>query len=261
MVDLRIFKDRNYATGTGLIFFTCVLLYGIGLLTPEFLQLLMGYTSFTAGVATCPLGLGAMVSMVLVGIFVARIDPRAITVLGFLTFGLAGFMLSRISLAIDPWSVFWPQILAGLAIGFLFVPVSVMATAPLRRDQIGSATGFMSLMRNVGGSVGIAVVSTFLVRRAQTHQTYLVEHINPTNPILQQTARGLQQYFHLQLGNCGSGAAQAMERSTASCSSRPPCSPSPTYIPAWESPLSSPSSLCFSSVKSKSTQPISRIDA
>jgi DHA2 family multidrug resistance protein len=210
MVDLRIFKDRNYATGTGLIFFTCVLLYGIGLLTPEFLQLLMGYTSFTAGVATCPLGLGAMVSMVLVGIFVARIDPRAITVLGFLTFGLAGFMLSRISLAIDPWSVFWPQILAGLAIGFLFVPVSVMATAPLRRDQIGSATGFMSLMRNVGGSVGIAFVSTFLVRRAQTHQTFLVEHINPNNPIVQQTAQGLQQYVHTQLSNSGSGAAQAM---------------------------------------------------
>ena len=102
MVDLHIFTNRNYATGTGLIFFTCVLLYGIGLLTPEFLQLLMGYTSFSAGVATCPFGLGAMVSMILVGIFVARIDPRAITVLGFLTFGLAGFMLSRINLSIEP---------------------------------------------------------------------------------------------------------------------------------------------------------------
>jgi MFS transporter, DHA2 family, multidrug resistance protein len=210
MVDLRIFKNGNYAVGTALIFITCVLLYGIGLLMPQFLQLLLGYTSYNSGVATAPLGLGAMISMIVVGYLVSKIDARPIVVLGFLTFVAAAFLLSRVNLAISPWSVFWPQILAGTAIGFLFVPCSMLGTAPLRRDEIGSATGFMNLMRNVGGSVGIAMVSTYLVRRSQVHQTLLGEHLTPENPILRQTALGLQHYIHIRQSNSGTGASPTL---------------------------------------------------
>jgi MFS transporter, DHA2 family, multidrug resistance protein len=210
MVDLRIFKNRNYAVGTALIFLTCILLYGIGLLTPQFLQLLLGYTSYTAGVATAPLGLGAMASMIMVGYLVSKFDARPIVVVGFVTFAAAAFVLSRINLGISPWSVFWPQILAGSAIGFLFVPCSMLGTAQLRRDEIGSATGFMSLMRNVGGSVGIAMVSTYLVRRSQAHQTMLVQHLTPESSLLRQTALALQRYIHMKQGNSGTAANHAL---------------------------------------------------
>ena len=210
MVDLRIFRNRNYAAGTALIFITCVLLYGIGLLTPQFLQLLMGYTSLSAGLATSPLGLGAMVSMILVGYLASKIDGRPILVLGFVSFAASGFLLARVNLGISPWTVFWPQIIAGCAIGFLFVPCSMLGTAELRRDEIGSATGFMSLMRNVGGSVGIAMVSTYLVRRSQVHQTLLGEHLTPENPLLQHAQRGLQHYIHTAQGNSGTASAHAM---------------------------------------------------
>jgi MFS transporter, DHA2 family, multidrug resistance protein len=209
MVDLRILKNRNYAVGTVLIFLTCILLYGIGLLTPQFLQLLLGYTSFTAGVATAPLGLGAMLSMILVGYLLSKIDGRPIIVLGFAAFAGASFLLARVNLSISPWSVFWPQILAGTAIGFLFVPCSMLGTAELRRDQIGSATGFMSLMRNVGGSVGIAMVSTYLVRRSQTHQTMLVQHLTPENPLLRQTTLALQHYIRMHQGSSGTVSIHA----------------------------------------------------
>ena len=193
-----------------LIFLTCVLLYGVGLVTPQFLQQLMGYTSLSAGIATAPLGLGAMASMILVGYLVAKFDALPIVVFGFLIFALATFLLSRISLTIGPWDVFWPQILAGSAIGFLFVPCSLLGTARLRRDQIGSATGFMNLMRNVGGSVGIAAVSTYIVRRSQTHQSMLVQHVTPENPLVRQAIVGLQYYFHIRQGNCGAGSVQAL---------------------------------------------------
>ena len=210
MVDLRIFRNRNYAVGTALIFLTCILLYGLGLLTPQFLQLLLGYSSYAAGLATAPLGLGAMVSMILVGYLVSKVDARPIVVLGFIMFAASAFLLSRINLGISPWSVFWPQILAGSAIGFLFVPCSMMGTAELRRDEIGSATGFMSLMRNVGGSVGIAMVSTYLVRRSQVHQTMLVQHLTPENPIVRQATQALQHYIHIRQGNSGAAASHAL---------------------------------------------------
>ncbi len=210
MVELRIFKNRNYAVGMFLIFVTSFLMYGIGLLTPQFLQMLMGYTSYSAGVATSPLGLGAVISMVLVAFLLAKFDARLIVVLGCCIFALSGWLFSGISLAIGPHSVFLPQLLAGSAIGFLFVPVNVLATAPLRRDQLGSATGFMNLMRNVGGSVGIAMVSTFLARRSQFHQTMLAQNLTTGFLEKQQLVVGMQRYFHVQSANLGSGLPAAI---------------------------------------------------
>ncbi len=195
MVDLRIFRERNLAVGTVLIFLTCVLIYGIGLLTPQFLQQLMNYTSFWAGVATAPLGLGAAIAMIAVGALVSRIDARWLTTLGFLVFAVGSWMLSRLNLEISALSVFWPEFLAGLSMGFLFVPVNVAATAPLRRDELGTATGCLSLMRNVGGSVGIAMVSTFIARRAQFHQTVLSGDITPSSATVLQNAAGPMKYL------------------------------------------------------------------
>jgi len=190
MVNLRIFSVRNFSVGTVMVFITSVLIYGLGLLTPQFLQQLMGYTSLSAGIATAPLGIGAVASMILVGVLAAKIDPRAIAVFGLLLFAAAAFLLSHLTLDITPWTVFWPQILAGSAMGFIFVPVNVAGTAPLRRDEIGSATGAMNLMRNVGGSVGIAMVSTYIARRSQVHQTMLSEHLTTGSPLLLQSLGG-----------------------------------------------------------------------
>jgi DHA2 family multidrug resistance protein len=210
MVDLRLFKVRAFAVGTVLIFIMCFLTYSVGLLTPQFLQLLLGYSSIAAGIATSPLGLGAAASMVLVAIAVRKIDPRAILVFGFLLFAFAAYRLSMNSLGIGPWTVFWPQMLAGASIGFLFIPANLIGTKPLRRDQIGSATGTMNLLRNVGGSVGISWVSTMLVRRSQVQQTMLGEHLTAGNLTMLQSLGGMRGYFSSQCASCGNGMAQAM---------------------------------------------------
>jgi DHA2 family multidrug resistance protein len=210
MVDLRLFRVRNFAAGTALIFLTSMLIYGIGLLTPQFLQLLMGYSSMSAGIATSPLGIGAAASMVLVAVLIRKIDARVILVFGFLVFALASYRLSSISLDIAPMSVFWPQILAGSAMGFLFVPINVAGTAPLRRDEIGSATGTLNLMRNVGGSVGIAFVSTLLARRSQVHQNMLGNHLTASNPVLFQSVVGLKGFLAIQSTTLGNGLGAAL---------------------------------------------------
>ncbi len=206
MVDLRIFRARNLSVGTAMIFLTSVLIYGLGLLTPQFLQQLMGYTSLSAGIATAPLGLGAVASMVLVGILAAKVDARAIAIFGLSLFAVAAFLLSRLTLSITPWTVFWPLVLAGSAMGFIFVPANVAGTAPLRRDQIGSATGSMNLMRNVGGSVGIAMVSTFIARQSQVHQTILSGHLTSCDPQLLQRLHGPARFLLMD----AVGAANSM---------------------------------------------------
>ncbi|MDR3764915.1 MAG: DHA2 family efflux MFS transporter permease subunit [Acidobacteriota bacterium] len=209
MVDLRIFRERNFAVGTVLIFFVGFLLYGIGLATPQFLQLLMGYTALAAGVATSPLGLGAMISMILAGRLAAKMELRFLSGVGYVIFLIGAFKLSGVNLFISPWSVFWPQMLAGLSMGFLFIPVNIAATAPLRRDEVGTATGIINLMRNVGGSVGIAMVSTFLARRAQVHQSMMVQHFTAGNLNLQARAAALQHYMALRMPASGNGRGPA----------------------------------------------------
>ncbi|MGC9159370.1 MAG: DHA2 family efflux MFS transporter permease subunit [Terracidiphilus sp.] len=210
MVELGIFRVRNFALGTVLIFLTSLLIYGLALLTPEFLQQLMGYTSLLAGWAIAPLGLGAVVSMLLVAVLVHRLGTRVITAFGFLVFAAGAFLLSRIDLVISPWTIFWPQVLAGSAMGFLFVPINVAGTAPLRRSQIGSATGTLNLLRNVGGSVGIALVSTFLARRSQVHQTLLSSHLTPGSAPLVQAVGGLKGYLAIRLSTAGNGLGAAL---------------------------------------------------
>jgi len=195
MVDLHIFRERNLAVGTALIFLSSVLIYGISLLTPQFLQQLLGYTSLWAGIAVAPLGLGAAVAMILVGILVSRVDARWLTILGFVIFAVASFSLARVNLTIALRTVFWPQFLAGVAMAFLFVPVNVAATAPMRRDELGTASGCINLMRNVGGSVGIALVSTFLARRAQVHQTMLSQHITAGSASVLQGVGGSAVHY------------------------------------------------------------------
>jgi DHA2 family multidrug resistance protein len=252
MVDLRLFNDRNLSVATALIFLTSVLIYGIGLLTPQFLQQLIGYTSLWAGIATAPLGIGAVISMVVVGALVSRLDPRLIATMGLLLFATAAFSLSRITLGITPWTVFWPQVVAGLAMGFLFVPVNVAGTAPLRRDQIGSATGSMNLMRNVGGSVGIALVSTFLARRSQVHQTVLSQNFNPAIRSSCKASTIQRRPFSPTMWVPPTASTQPSACSTSTCSSSRGCSLSAMSIRGWFFSHLRQSCWSFSSAESRS---------
>jgi DHA2 family multidrug resistance protein len=113
-------------------------------------------------------------------------DHLAKETLGFGVVGLSTYFLSDINLQISMGSIAWPQIISGLAMGFVFVPLTVMATGTLRNEQIGNATGIFNLMRNVGGSFGIAAVTTMLARGAQAHQAVMVSHLSPFDPAFQQ---------------------------------------------------------------------------
>ena len=186
IVNLRVLANRNFAIGTGLIAIMGIVLYGTTALLPLLLQTLLGYPALQSGLSVSPRGIGAIVSMIIVGRLVSRIDGRYLAMFGFGVLAVSTYMLSEINLEISMSSIVWPQIVSGLAMGFIFVPLTILATGTLTNEQIGNATGVYNLMRNVGGSLGIAGVTTMLARSSQVHQTMLLSHLTPYDPVFQQ---------------------------------------------------------------------------
>ena len=197
IVQLRVLGDRNFLVGTLTAGVYGFVLYGVTALLPLFLQTLLGYPALDSGLAVSPRGVGAIVSMVVVGMLVNYVDGRLLLAFGFGIFAYSIFLLSRINLSISMVSVALPNLINGFAGGFIFVPLTTMAMGRLSKEKIGNAAGIYNLMRNIGGSVGIATVTTLLVRGAQVHQHYLVGNVTAGSPAASDLLGGLQKAFSL----------------------------------------------------------------
>ncbi len=178
-VDLRLFKDRNFASGVTVFFFFRFVLYGSMVLLPLFLQTLMGYDATLAGEVMAWGGVSAMMMMPLTGRLCNRVDNRWLSILGLLIGAWATYLMSRFNVQIDYATAQWPRFLQGLGIGMTFVALTNLTMGHISREKMGNATGIYNLLRNLGGSFGIAVVTTLLSRRAQFHQSRLVEGLIP----------------------------------------------------------------------------------
>jgi DHA2 family multidrug resistance protein len=163
-----------------------IVLYGTIALLPLFLQTLLGYPAVASGMAVSPRGLGAIVSMLIVGRLIGKIRSRYLIMFGFTVLGYATYQFSNINLEISMASIVWPSIISGFAMGFIFVPLTTMALGTLSNEQMGNASGVFNLMRNTGGSLGIATVTTLLARGTQVHQAAMVSHLTPYDPAFQQ---------------------------------------------------------------------------
>jgi DHA2 family multidrug resistance protein len=126
---------------------------------------------------------------------------------GFILLAFSSFWLGQINLGISVWNVIWPSVLNGVAISFIFVPLTTATMGYLRQDQMGNATGIFNLMRNLGGSFGISMVTTLLARRAQTHQAMMVAHLTPYDPAYRHSLALAQQAL-----TAGSGSYQAHQQ-------------------------------------------------
>jgi DHA2 family multidrug resistance protein len=186
IVHLRIFLDRNFAAGTALITVVGVVLYGCIALVPLFLQQLMGYSALQSGLAISPRGLGSLTAMLIVGRIIGIVDARALVVFGFVLLGYATMQFANLNLVIAPSNIITPNVLSGLALACIFVPLTTLTMGTLPQRELGNATGMFNLMRNLGGSIGIAIVTTLLSRGAQIHQANLVSHLTPYDPAYQQ---------------------------------------------------------------------------
>jgi MFS transporter, DHA2 family, multidrug resistance protein len=195
LVDLKIFKNRNFAIGTVLIFMFGAAIYGTVTLLPLYFQTLMGYSATAAGIAVSPRGVGAVLMMPIVGILTSKMDNRYLIACGFGGFGICSLFLAHINPQIGPWSLTWTIILSGAALGMVFVPLSTTALGHLRSSQVGNASGLYNLMRNVGGSIGISLVNTILARHEQVHRTEMVKNLSRYRLPFQQQFTSLTNVF------------------------------------------------------------------
>ncbi|HTP86789.1 MAG TPA: DHA2 family efflux MFS transporter permease subunit [Bryobacteraceae bacterium] len=212
VVSLSVFKTRTYAVGVFLMTLLGFGLYGSLVILPIWLQTLLGYPSIQAGLALAPRGMGSMLAMPVVGAISGRIDNRKLLACGLTLCGTTMWMLSRLNLNVGYWDLFWPQFLQGISLGLIFVPLTTVTMAPVARENMGNATSLFNLMRNLGGSMGIAATTALTARYQQEHQNYVISHISPYNPKFNAMLSGLRTMF---MGH-GDGYALANRKALAS---------------------------------------------
>ena len=197
VVDLRVLKNRSFSSGVFLICMLGFALYASPVLLPLYLQTLMGYPAYNSGLALSPRGIGALLFTPLAGHLTTKTDPRRLLVVGMVLGSITMFQLSGLNLYAGFWDIFWAQILQGVALSFLFIPLMALAMARIEPEKMGNATSIFNLMRNIGGSVGIAIMTTFLARRSQLHHNHLVENVTPGSLQTLRLLQGLRANFYL----------------------------------------------------------------
>jgi MFS transporter, DHA2 family, multidrug resistance protein len=185
LVDLRVFRNRSFASGTALMFLLGFGLFGSFTMLPLYVQQLMGYTATWAGLVISPGGIASLFAMGIVGALVGKVDGRFLVTFGALLNIAALWVLRDLNLQVDFFHVTLSRLVQGFGLGFLFVPITAAAFSQLRPEQIGQGTGLFNLLRNEGGSVGIAMAATVLSRHGQLHQTLLADHVSRFSPIVQ----------------------------------------------------------------------------
>jgi DHA2 family multidrug resistance protein len=208
IVDLYVFKDRSFATGVFLMTVLGFVLYGSLVLLPIMLQTLLGYSAVEAGEAMAPRGIGSLIMMPLVGALTSKIDARKLLMAGLVVGGVTMIWLGQLNLNAGYWDIFWPQFLQGAGMALLFVPLTTVSMATIAPQRMGNATSLFNLMRNIGGSVGIALTGTYLQRHRQVVGAALGEHINVYDPV----SRSMIAQITNGLIAAGSDAVTASQR-------------------------------------------------
>jgi DHA2 family multidrug resistance protein len=179
IVNLRTFGNLSFSTGNIILFLLYFSLFAAIVLLPIYLQTLMGYTSFLAGLALAPGGIATMIAMPIAGKLVTKINPKIILAFGMATLGYSVHLMAQFNLLADFGTIIWPRVVMGVGFGFFFISLTTLILSGIRKEEMGNATAIYNLLRNLGGSFGVAIVTTLLTRRAQFHQVHLAEHLTP----------------------------------------------------------------------------------
>jgi MFS transporter, DHA2 family, multidrug resistance protein len=183
-VSPALFKDRNFVTGNVFMFVIGAILFANLALLPPLLQGLFNYPVVTTGLVTAPRGMGTIISMLVVGRLIGKVDTRFIIGAGFVVTTTSLWQMTGFDLQMDYTKVVWSGVLQGIGVGLIYVPLAAAAFATLPPALRNEGTAMFSLIRNIGSSIGISVVNILLTRNSQIMHAVLGEHVNPYNPVL-----------------------------------------------------------------------------
>ena len=198
ILDLGVYADRNFAAGSLIMLTVMIGFFSSMVLLALFTQKVLGYDAWTSGLVLAPGGVGNLLSLVLAGRLITRMDQRWLLALGCVLNAYATYAMSAVTLGADYWALAWPRLIQGVGIGFIFVPLNTVALATVPRERMGNATVLLNVVRNLGGAIGVALLTTLLARRSQAHQATLVGHIDAWDPETAERLRAWAAHFAAQ---------------------------------------------------------------
>jgi DHA2 family multidrug resistance protein len=198
ILDLSVYRDRNFAASSLVMLVVMMGFFSSMVLLALFTQKVLGYDAWTSGTVLAPGGVGNMLSLVIAGRLITRMDQRWLLALGCVLNAYATYVMSTLTLGVDYWNLAWPRFIQGFGVGLVFVPLNTVALATIAREKMGNATAALNVVRNLGGGIGVAVMTTLLSRRSQEHQTTLVGHVNVWDPETSERLRAWAAHFSAQ---------------------------------------------------------------
>ena len=195
ILDLTVYADRNFAASSLIMLVVMMGFFSSMVLLALFTQRVLGYDAWTSGLVLAPGGVGNLFSLVIAGRLITRMDQRWLLALGCILNAYAVYVMSEVTLGMDYWSLAWPRFIQGAGVGFIFVPLNTVALATIAREKMGNATAALNVVRNLGGAIGVAVMTTLLARRSQEHQSTLVGHVNIYDPETAERLRVWARHF------------------------------------------------------------------
>lgn len=203
LIDLSVFKDKNFVFGTVLLMIVMSVLYSSIAIMPFFLQVLLRYTAFLSGYSMIPRDIGSITAIIVTGFFAKKIDDRLLIMIGLMLLGTGGLLFGTSNLQISMINVFIPNFIFGCGMGFCMIPISTLSVATLDNTKMTNATGIQSLLKNISGAIGMSAVGTIIARLGQAHQYQMVGYLNPLNPVFQHKVNvmtsALAKYSHVTL--------------------------------------------------------------
>lgn len=203
LIDITVFKDKNFSFGTFLMFIVSAVLYSSIAIMPLFLQNLLRYSAYLSGLSLMPRGIGSVTGLIITGIFAKKMDDRVLIGIGLGLLGLASLIFGNLSLQISMINIIIPNFIFGLGMSCCMIAITTLSVATLKHEQMTNATGLQNLIKNIGGAIGMSTVATMISRFGQAHQFSMVGYLNPLNPVFQYKIKAmtaaLAKYSHVSL--------------------------------------------------------------
>jgi DHA2 family multidrug resistance protein len=193
VIQLRLLKNRNFASSVLSNFTLGVVLNGSTILIPQFLQLQLGYSAERAGLALSPAGITLALLMPVAGILGSRFDPRKVIAVGFVLTSASMFCMMRLTPDIDFGTVVWMRVFQVIGLPLIFIPISTLAYVGMRREDNNQVSGISNFVRNLGGAIGVSFLVSYLARHRQISRADLASHLHHGNFFFDRYLSALQQ--------------------------------------------------------------------
>lgn len=201
IVDLRVFKDKNFTIGTILNFVIGAVLYSTLAILPLFLQQLLGYTATLSGLAISPRGFGSLTGLVVCALLANKLDQRWVIAAGMILLAISNIMFGTLNMQIAMSNIIWPNILCGFSFSLIMIPLMTVTFVTLKNSQMTNATGVFNLAKSVGGAIGTSAVATMVSRMSQVHQTHLIRNLTYSSSGFVEKLSALQSGIAMQAGH------------------------------------------------------------